>query len=135
MRSTTLRFTRSSLLLYLDTLNAQNMPVAKSAIAQFRYFVSHLPLAGRKLWRQRLFSCAHCPISSGWRRKHRSGVIGSSWPAWICRPYPSSPLGCACSMPLKALLAKSDCWARENGHIIGWPDELRPLTGTVYDTK
>lgn len=71
------------------------------------YLLRNLPLVSRAQWRRRMRACTHCPI---YRPKERTcGTFGTD-------------LGCGCSMPLKALLRGSQCWANETHvcNIKGW---------------
>jgi hypothetical protein len=70
--------------------------------------VVNSPLAGRALWRARMRSCMRCPI-----------FLPTTYQ---CR---NRELGCGCSMPMKALLLDSKCWAKEEGIAnIGWREGL-----------
>lgn len=67
------------------------------------FLFRNLPLAPRSLWRKRMLACQRCALY-----RPRTRQCGSP------------PYGCGCSMPLKALLRGSECWARERGEDFGW---------------
>lgn len=82
----------------------QGLSVGSWKTARLVWFLLwNLPFVPRRVWFSRMLTCRRCAV---YRPKTRQ-----------CG---SPPYGCGCSMPLKALLRGSECWARERGEDFGW---------------
>ncbi len=94
--------------LWLDAMSRAGHPaLSLKTVGLVWYVLRTLPLATRAQWRRRMRACLRCPIYQ----------LG---PRTCGRP--NTDLGCGCSMPLKALLRGSECWANEQHvcNIKGW---------------